>query len=406
MSVLKLDGNEMQKNEMKMKELELYVHIPFCVRKCSYCDFLSAPAPQHIRSDYLARLLLEMQAAGLAYRDYCVSSVFVGGGTPSILSASQMLQLFSQLHDSFCMRPDAEITVECNPGTLNREKLQAYRKAGVNRLSIGLQSADDKELRLLGRIHTFEQFVQNFYLARELGFDNINADIISAIPGQKINVYEQTLEKVTELGPEHISAYSLMIEEGTPFYDQYAKAEQLRQRGNMQHQLPSEEEERQMYELTKSLLRQKGYERYEISNYALTGFECRHNIGYWTGKNYLGIGLGASSCIEHTRFSNISDLNRYLELDFADLSKVTATRERLSKAAQMEEFMFLGLRMMRGVSADDFRRRFSCSIESIYGKVLQKQLKQKLISETADGYCLTDYGVDVSNYVFTDYLLN
>lgn len=389
-----------------MKELELYVHIPFCKRKCSYCDFLSAPAPRHICGAYLAQLFSEIRTAGLAYQDYRVSSVFVGGGTPSILSASQMLQLFSQLTDSFYIMPDAEITVECNPGTIDRQKLQAYRKAGVNRLSIGLQSADDKELRLLGRIHTFEQFEQNFHLARRLGFDNINVDIISAIPGQKINIYEQTLLKVTALEPEHISAYSLMIEEGTPFYDQYAQADQLRQKGKKQHQLPSEEEERQMYEMTKSLLRQKGYERYEISNYALPGFQCRHNTGYWTRKNYLGIGLGASSCIENIRFFNIADLNTYLQLDVTDLSNVSAGRERLSIAAQMEEFMFLGLRMMRGVSADAFRKQFSCSVESVYGKVLQKQLKQHLIIKTAEGYCLTDYGIDISNYVLAQYLLN
>ena len=214
-----------------------------------------------------------------------------------------MQRIWNQLNDSFYIRRNAEMTIECNPGTMDARKLEVYQQAGVNRLSIGLQSADPKELCLLGRIHTFEQFLQNYELAREFVFDNINIDIISSLPGQKIDTYEQTLRKVTALKPEHISAYSLMIEEGTPFFERYGQAEALRQKGNKQSQLPSEEEERQMYELTKKLLKQSGYERYEISNYALPGHACRHNTGYWLRKNYIGIGLGASSCVENIRRS-------------------------------------------------------------------------------------------------------
>ncbi len=390
-------NRDVRAQEEKMKELELYVHIPFCVKKCNYCDFLSAPASERTYDAYVSRLLAEIGAAGLAYKADGVTSVFIGGGTPSVLSAAQMRQLLRLLKDSFPVLPYAEITVECNPGTLDAEKLQAYYEAGVNRLSIGLQSADEKELRMLGRIHTFEQFVQNYELARKTGFKNINVDIISAIPGQKINDYRQTLLKVTALKPEHISAYALIIEEGTPFYEQM--------RRNLL-QLPSEEVDRQMYQMTKDLLRQSGYERYEISNYARPGFECRHNTGYWLRKNYLGIGLGAASCIENVRFANIADLSGYLKTDAADLPHVYAQREELSERAQMEEFMFLGLRLMRGVSAEDFQKQFSLTMESVYGEVIQKQLNQKLIKQTKTGYCLTDYGIDISNYVMAEYLFH
>lgn len=389
-----------------MKELEVYVHIPFCVSKCNYCDFLSIPASENIQNAYVDQLLLEIRAAGLAYKNNFVTSVFIGGGTPSVLPAAQMQRIWNQLNDSFYIRRNAEMTIECNPGTMDARKLEVYQQAGVNRLSIGLQSADPKELRLLGRIHTFEQFLQNYELAREFGFDNINIDIISSLPGQKIDTYEQTLRKVTALKPEHISAYSLMIEEGTPFFERYGQAEVLRQKGNKQSQLPSEEEERQMYELTKKLLKQSGYERYEISNYALPGHACRHNTGYWLRKNYIGIGLGASSCVENIRFSNITDLNEYLKLDISDFSCLCSVREELSISAQMEEFMFLGLRMMCGVSAKKFQKQFSYPIEEVYGHVINKQLKEKLIRKTLEGYCLTEYGIDVSNYVMSEYIFD
>ncbi len=389
-----------------MKELEIYVHIPFCVRKCGYCDFLSAPASESVRSAYMDQLLKEIEAAGPAYRKYQVSSVFIGGGTPSVLLPAQIQRLCRQLQDSFSFLQDAEVTIECNPGTLNEEKLRTYQSCGVNRLSMGLQSADASELRLLGRIHTYEQFTDQYQLARELGFKNINVDIISAIPGQKTSVYEQTLRKVIALEPEHISAYSLIIEEGTPFSDRYGQAEQLRQKGKPQHLLPDEDEERRMYDLTKQMLQSAGYHRYEISNYALTGYECRHNQGYWLRKNYLGIGLGASSMIENIRFSNATDLNQYLELDMTEPDRAVSTWEKLDVSAQMEEFMFLGLRMMRGVSAEKFQKQFSKTIEEVYGRVLVKQLKQNLIKRTDAGYCLTDYGIDVSNYVMAEYLLD
>lgn len=389
-----------------MKELELYIHIPFCVKKCHYCDFLSAPASESVRQAYVRQLQREIRAVCQAYKDRRVTSVFVGGGTPSILTALQMQSLLGQLNDSFCILPDAEITVECNPGTVDAAKMKAYRESGVNRLSIGLQSANAQELRLLGRAHTFGQFVANYGLAREIGFKNINIDIIFAVPGQKVSDYEQTLQKVLALRPEHISAYSLMVEEGTPFFVQYGQADAMRGKGKEQHLLPSEEEERQMDILTRELLKSAGYCRYEISNYALDGFACQHNMGYWLREDYLGLGLGAASLVDNTRFSNTEDFKRYLEMDFTGPFDAISGQERLSMQGQMEEFMFLGLRMMRGVSAEKFKRKFLRTMEEVYGTVLDKQLKEGLIKKTKDGYCLTEYGIDVSNYVMAAYLLD
>lgn len=405
-----------------LKEMELYVHIPFCIQKCRYCDFLSAPAAEDVREAYVGQMLKEIRAAAGLYLDYRVTSVFFGGGTPSLLTAGQMDRLLGQLCQSFCIQPDAEVTAECNPGTLDAAKLRAYKSSGINRLSMGLQSADGRELRLLGRIHTFGQFVANYRLAREAGFGNINVDIMSALPGQTAGIYGQTLQKVLELRPEHISAYSLSIEEGTPFYKEYAGAQRLREQGKAQGLLPTEDEERQMYVLTKEMLEAAGYHRYEISNYALDRFACQHNIGYWTRRNYLGIGLGAASFMENVRFTDTADLEEYLALDFVCQPGGLCAprvpepgspdglwhrdRERLDRKAQMEEFMFLGLRMMCGVSADRFRLAFGETMEAVYGEVLRQQLDHKLIRETGDGYCLTDFGIDLSNYVMAAYLLD
>lgn len=389
-----------------MKELELYLHIPFCVRKCQYCDFLSAPAQESVRQAYMEQMEKEIHMAAESCRDYRISTIFIGGGTPSVLSAVQIKSLFDQLHRCFSIFPDAEITIECNPGTVDRDKIRACLESGVNRLSFGLQSADMKELQLLGRIHTFEQFAVNYELARTEGFENINVDIMSALPGQKAGTYEKTIQKVLALRPEHISAYSLIIEEGTPFYERFAQAEMLREKGKEQHLLPAEEEEREMYVMTKELLKSAGYGRYEISNYALDGFACRHNTGYWKRKDYLGIGLGAASLVDNVRFSNTAELKEYMAADFAGMQDAVCGREQLSAEAQMEEFMFLGLRMMCGVSEKEFYMQFLKTMEEVYGEVLKRQLKDGLIKRTREGYCLTEYGIDVSNYVMAQYLFD
>lgn len=410
-----------------MKELELYLHIPFCERKCAYCDFLSAPADLPVRISYIKKLQEEIAYYGAQYGEYQVSSIFFGGGTPTILEGYQLAAILETVKEHFNITTDAEITVECNPGTLTAGKAEKLVQAGFDRLSMGLQSADDRELQLLGRIHNFAQFLESYDLARKAGFRNINVDLMSALPGQTLKSWQDTLQKVTALRPEHISAYSLIIEEGTPFYERFAEDERIREEGGHPRLLPEEDVERQMYELTETFLQIKGYERYEISNYAKPGYECRHNCGYWTRKDYLGLGLGASSLVEHQRFQNTSDLKTYLEQEYSpqcegqhehiaetiqlqEETGLTQTGhhihiETLDKKSEMEEFMFLGLRLMAGISRQQFEKKFQVTLNSVYGEVLRKLKGEQLIEEVAGYVRLTEHGIDVSNYVLAEFLL-
>ena len=410
-----------------MKELELYLHIPFCERKCAYCDFLSAPADLPVRISYIKKLQEEIAYYGAQYGEYQVSSIFFGGGTPTILEGYQLAVILETVKEHFNITTDAEITVECNPGTLTAGKAEKLVQAGFNRLSMGLQSADDRELQLLGRIHNFAQFLESYDLARKAGFRNINVDLMSALPGQTLKSWQDTLQKVTALRPEHISAYSLIIEEGTPFYERFAEDERIREEGGHPRLLPEEDVERQMYELTETFLHTKGYERYEISNYAKPGYECRHNCGYWTRKDYLELGLGASSLVEHQRFQNTSELKTYLEQEYSpqcegqheriaetiqlqEETGLTQTGhhihiETLDKKSEMEEFMFLGLRLMAGISRQQFEDTFRVTLESVYGEVLRKLKGEQLIEEVAGYVRLTEHGIDVSNYVLAEFLL-
>lgn len=383
-----------------MKELELYIHIPFCVKKCFYCDFLSMPVDESIRRHYVCKLIEEIEYKSEKYKEYEVSSLFFGGGTPSILSETQIAEIMKALQKNFSIKSDAEITIECNPGTLTGQKLSVYKQCGINRISIGLQSGNNQELNMLGRIHTYEEFLQNYDLVRKIGFDNVNIDLMSALPGQTVSDWEDTLTKVLKLRPEHISAYSLIIEEGTPFYEIYEKDELRRKEGKRPQYLPSEETERAMYEVTRSILAQKGYERYEISNYAKKGMECKHNIGYWTRKNYLGLGLGSASLVENVRFSNSSDLKEYLNGKFEPQEKEVLTRKE-----QMEEFAFLGLRMMQGISRRRFEEAFGVAIEAVYGEVIHKMTALGLLTQQAGHIMLTEDGISVSNYVMSEFLL-
>ncbi|MCD8365759.1 MAG: radical SAM family heme chaperone HemW [Clostridiales bacterium] len=383
-----------------MRELELYIHIPFCVKKCEYCDFLSAPAVPAVRQSYVDRLLEEIDALAPDYRQYQVTSVFIGGGTPSILDLRQISRLMDSVSAAFSIHPDAEITMECNPGTLTGDKARTLRRLGVNRLSLGLQSAKEKELRLLGRIHSYDDFLKSYDAARKAGFSNINVDLMSALPCQTVKSWEDTLRQVAMLRPEHISAYSLIIEEGTPFFLRFHEDELVRDRGEQPLFLPSEEDERRMYELTEQFLSARGYRRYEISNYAKPGYECRHNIGYWTGKEYLGLGLGAASLIQNTRFHNTAEMEVYMRRPFARLEE-----EALDRKAQIEEFMILGLRMIEGIRRQEFLSRFGAEPESVYGSVIEKLEEEGLLQVTGGRIALTKHGVDVSNMVFAELLL-
>ena len=414
---------------MNKRELELYIHIPFCARKCSYCDFLSFAAPERVYREYMDKLIEEICGQGPNFQEYRVSTIFVGGGTPSILPADLIMELFATLSENFDIALDAEVTLEANPGTLTMEKLEVYRQSGINRLSIGLQSADDKELKYLGRIHSYDSFLKSYQRARQAGFKNINVDLMSALPGQDVHSWKTTLKKVMMLKPEHISAYSLIIEEGTPFFERFGEPEckkGLLSGGQQENSkkpetasevavraevmtlpdLPDEDTDREMYHLTKEMMAAQGYERYEISNYAKKGYECRHNTGYWTGVEYLGLGLGASSYTYGYRYHNTEDLQEYLSLNLYEGGAAARDIEELSLEDKMEEFMFVGLRMMKGVSGSEFLERFGLNMWNVYGDVLKKLEQQGLIEVEAPMVRLTERGIDVSNVVLSEFLID
>lgn len=378
-----------------MKQLELYLHIPFCIKKCAYCDFLSGPADAKEQQEYVDAMIMEIQSYRQTYEAYEIVTIFLGGGTPSVLKEEQIVAIFHALRQSFSIRTDCEITIEVNPGTVTADKLKTYLAAGVNRLSIGLQSVHNTELKLLGRMHTYETFLHTYEMAREAGFQNINIDLISAIPGQTAESWRETLKTAAQLNPEHISAYSLIVEEGTPFYERYHKGEGL----------PSEEEERKIYKETKEVLAAFGYRRYEISNYAKEGYACRHNLGYWDGVSYLGIGTGASSLIEHVRYEHTVDRAAYVTEIKEGRRAQENNRERLTTAAQMEEFMFLGLRKMCGVSTEVFAQKFGIGIETVYETVIRDLKEKGLLVQEQERLYLTERGIDISNYVFVQFLL-
>ncbi|WP_343247385.1 radical SAM family heme chaperone HemW [Diplocloster hominis] len=382
------------------KDLSIYIHIPFCVKKCGYCDFLSMAGTEEEQEHYVRTLLQKMERTREAAGQYRVNTIFFGGGTPSILPESLMGRLMDKLFDLYEVEPRAEITIEANPGTLTPEKLVSYRKMGINRLSIGLQSTKNEELKLLGRIHTYEEFLENYEQARKAGFENINIDLMSGLPGQSTESWKQTLKKTAALHPQHISAYGLMIEEETPFYLLYKDDVTRRDRGEEPTQLPTEEAEREMYYDTAGILDEFGYHRYEISNYARPGYECRHNITYWKRGDYLGYGLGAASLMENQRFSVTKDMQTYLTKKYVYEDLVT-----LSATEQMEEFMFLGLRMMEGISLGEFHDQFHRSFWDIYASVFRKLEDQGLLVREKNRIFLSDKGIDVSNYVMASFLM-
>lgn len=410
-----------------MKNLSIYIHIPFCVRKCHYCDFLSFPvsgdtsATMHgtvISSsahatmvNYVNLLQKEIMHSAEEYKEYRVLSVFLGGGTPSVLPTKEVGRIMGTIRKHYRIAEDAEITIEMNPDTVTEEKLREYITCGINRISIGLQSADDDELARIGRIHDYMTFERAYGLARRLGFRNINIDLMAALPEQSVSSYERTLKRVTDLVPEHISAYSLTLEEGTPLYKLKHK-----------FRFPTEEEDREMYALTGEYLASRGYRRYEISNYALGGFECRHNKVYWQRGNYVGLGLGAASMIENVRWTNPADMERYrvyventgADTDIAGENGIdgqaaaghTAARQVLTSHEQMEEYMFLGLRMMCGVGVQEFADEFGTRIETVYGDTVNQMCEQGLLVQEQGRIKLTERGIDVSNYVMAQFLFD
>lgn len=392
-------------------DLGLYIHIPFCIKKCAYCDFLSFQSDEDEIKEYVEALIREIKSYQMIARDYYVKTIFIGGGTPSAIAESYIKDLISTINKIFDTSKITEITIESNPGTLTKEKLETYLMAGINRLSIGLQSTDNEELKLLGRIHTYEEFEANYKLARKVGFKNINVDLMSSLPDQSVRSWVDTLQKVIDLKPEHISAYSLIIEEETPFYSKYEDQMRDREQGKdmpplkpEDGRLPSEEEERAMYYKTKQMLKENGYVQYEISNYSKVGYECKHNSSYWSGIQYIGFGLGASSLLKNIRYQNEDQMDIY-KAESADYNNIRRNMDDLDTSRQMEEFMFLGLRMCKGILKSEFQSKFEISIELIYGEVLNKLHRNQLLTLEGDTIALTEKGIDLSNYVLSQFLI-
>ncbi len=377
-----------------MKQTGLYVHIPFCVQKCLYCDFPSFAGQLEQREQYVHALQKELLQKAERCQGYEIASIFFGGGTPTVLSAEQLQCLLDTIKQHYHVMADAEITIEANPGTLDLQMCQALHAMGFNRISMGLQAWQNDLLQTLGRIHTKEVFLDNFQNARKAGFQNINVDLMFALPNQTVADWLETLEQVTALQPEHISAYSLIIEEGTPFYDLYAKGI---------YQETDEITDREMYHKAIQVLKQKGYAQYEISNFAKTGKQSRHNMLYWLDGAYMGFGLGAHSYWAEQRFHNPYDLACYIQKANAGMDMMEDV-EDIPKTEQYSEFMFLGLRMTEGVSKKRFLERFGVPLEAVYGAELEKLKAEGLLQEI-DGFVrLTERGTDVSNYVFVAFL--
>lgn len=374
--------------------LGLYIHVPFCAQKCYYCDFNSYKINSNQKKEYLINIEREMKFYKDKFKDKCFDTVFFGGGTPSILTVDELKELVNNINENFNIKKDAEITIECNPGTINREKLEAMKKMGINRLSIGLQATQNYHLKSIGRIHTYEEFEKNYYDALDIGFKNINIDLMYALPNQKTQEWKDTLDKIIKLNPSHISAYSLILEEGTKLYDMYQ---------NKEFELLDEDTDINMYNYTIDTLKRHGYKQYEISNYSKEGLECKHNIIYWKCDNYLGLGPGASGFIGDTRYSNIEDICEYNKCIMQNIRPVSEEIE-LTKKDKIEEFIFMGLRMNEGINVDIFKERFDTDFYDIYQEVMDKLIKRELVRFDGKNISLTQKGREISNTVFIEFL--
>lgn len=377
-----------------MKHLGLYVHIPFCKQKCYYCDFASFAGKESLENDYIKALCKEIKEAFKRLDEYIIDSIFIGGGTPSILSIENMKILFNEIN-KLNKALDIEYSMECNPGSLNEEKLKTMKEYGVNRISIGLQATENRLLKSIGRIHNFDDFKNNFELARKIGFKNINVDLIFALPNQSLDEWKETLEIICKMKPEHISAYSLIIEEGTAFYKLYEK-DKL--------DMVDEDLERNMYIMGKDILKANGYNQYEISNYSVEGKECRHNLKYWDMEEWIGVGSNSSSYIDNKRIKNISDIKEYIEKINNNEMPYEEIIEN-SENDNMEEFIFMGLRKIEGISEEDFYKRFNKKLDDIYKDVIKKYEKEELLARNKGRLYLTEKGIPVSNIIMADFLL-
>ncbi|HBH1198231.1 TPA: oxygen-independent coproporphyrinogen III oxidase [Clostridioides difficile] len=389
--------------------LGLYVHIPFCVKKCKYCDFNSYKMDIDSKKRYIEDLKIEMELySNKLYKDNkyknkecCslnkndkITSIFVGGGTPSILTSDEIREVFISIKEMFDIDENAEITIECNPGTLTLEKLKTMKEIGINRLSIGLQAIQEKHLNFIGRIHTYEEFEKNYKDALSVGFKNINIDLMYSLPNQTLCDWKETLEKVVHLNPTHISAYSLILEEGTELYNMYE---------SNKFELIDENVDIEMYEYTINYLKSKGYNQYEISNYSKEGYNCEHNILYWECEHYIGIGAGASGYINENRYNNVESLEDY-HLSLVKREKPIQENEILSEKDMIEEKIFMGLRMNKSIKFEDFKKKFGIDFREKYNKQIEMLLARKLINQSFEGIQLTQKGREISNSVFIEFM--
>ncbi|MDB2067823.1 radical SAM family heme chaperone HemW [Clostridium perfringens] len=377
-----------------MDKISLYIHIPFCAQKCLYCDFPSFARKDHLRKAYIEALNKEIISLREKHNNLEINTIFIGGGTPSVLEADELECLLKEVA-KLNMAKDIEYSMECNPGNLTEEKLEVMKKYGVNRISMGLQAKQDNLLKGLGRIHNYKTFKENFLLAKKVGFNNINVDLMFGLPNQRLNEWEETLREIISLEPAHISAYSLIIEEGTAFYNLYE---------NDKLKLPTEEEERKMYHLAKKILEENGFNQYEISNYAKEGKECRHNLAYWNMDNWIGVGSASASYINGKRIKNISSVEEYIN---SINEKREAVEEIInnSKNDNMEEFMFMGLRKINGIDENEFKNRFSMNINDVYGEILNKYIDEGLLIRESGRIFLSEKGIEISNIIMADFLL-
>lgn len=377
-----------------MDKISLYIHIPFCAQKCLYCDFPSFARKDHLRKAYIEALNKEIISLREKHNNLEINTIFIGGGTPSVLEANELECLLKEVA-KLNMAKDIEYSIECNPGNLTEEKLEVMKKYGVNRISMGLQAKQDNLLKGLGRIHNYKTFKENFLLAKKVGFNNINVDLMFGLPNQSLNEWEETLREIISLEPAHISAYSLIIEEGTAFYNLYE---------NDKLKLPTEEEERKMYHLAKRILEENGFNQYEISNYAKEGKECRHNLAYWNMDNWIGVGSAATSYINGKRIKNISSVEEYIN-SIKDKGEAVEEIINNSKNDNMEEFMFMGLRKINGIDENEFKNRFSMNINDVYGEILNKYIGEGLLIRESGRIFLSEKGIEISNVIMADFLL-
>ena len=379
-----------------MKEFGIYVHIPFCKSKCHYCDFISYSGKETIWEKYVEALKEEIKYNSSKLKDKNITTIYIGGGTPSIISSSDLTEILNEIKQDYKIDQNCEITIEVNPGTANEEKLSEYKKAGINRLSIGLQSTNNEILKKIGRIHTYEQFLDTYNTARKVGFSNINVDLMLALPNQSLGDLEKSLKEVIELNPEHISVYSLIVEEGT-------KLEQMIDEKEVQ--LLDDEQERQMYWEVKEMLEQNDYIHYEISNFAKKGYESKHNVNCWNQEEYIGFGVAAHSYIDNKRFSNIESVEQYIDnITNKNIEKNVMLQEIQNDEMKKKEYMMLGLRKLEGVSIQEFKNKFTDNPIYLFRNELEELVNDDLIEIDLDRIKLTNKGLDLANTVWVKFI--